>query len=34
VTGCVGAGVVGGAGGFLSGIAYGIASQLLTSCFR
>jgi len=32
--GTKGAGLVGGAGGFISGIAYGIVSQLLTSCFR
>ncbi|EON75086.1 hypothetical protein ADIS_4257 [Lunatimonas lonarensis] len=34
VTGCVSAAVVGGAGGFITGVTYGIASQLLTSCFR
>jgi hypothetical protein len=33
-TGCVSAGMVGGAGGFISGASYSIVSGLLLSCFR
>jgi hypothetical protein len=34
VAGGVGGAVFGGASGFISGVTYGIASNLLTSCFR
>ncbi|WP_291372593.1 hypothetical protein [Cyclobacterium sp.] len=34
VTGCVSAGMVSGAGGFISGASYSIISGLLLSCFR
>lgn len=34
VTGCASAGMVGGAGGFISGASYSIVSGLLLSCFR
>ncbi|MCC5931293.1 MAG: hypothetical protein JJU28_18740 [Cyclobacteriaceae bacterium] len=34
VAGCVNAGMVSAAGGFITGVTYSIASELLTTCFR